>query len=176
MRRRTAGAALVAVLIVAGCGSSKNDSGSATATTAAAAGATTAVSSGGGGGSGGICQEGAKGKAGFLNQFCDGPAVAKITVDGKTREVKGGSCETSGKLFAFNAGVVVDSSKWQGAKPDYVGMVNEDTSATAGSMVWSFGGAGDVATSAKVVVDGKKATGEGKGMVSSSPVIIEITC
>jgi len=110
--------ALVLVLGLAACGSSGSDAASsdsgAAKTTAASGG-----DSGGGGGSS-SCDGYTNGKDGVIRTFCDGTATVKITTDGKTHEIKGGTCEMSQGYFSVNIGVVVDQTH-TGSKPDYFG-------------------------------------------------------
>lgn len=67
------------------------------------------------------CGQYPAGAPGVIRTYCDGPAVVKLTINGASRTLTGGSCSTDGGVFALNLGVVAGPDL-AGPKPDYVGL------------------------------------------------------
>ncbi len=61
------------------------------------------------------------GSPGVVRSFCSGPAVVKLTINGKDHILKGGTCSTDGGRFTLNLGIVAGPGL-AGPKPDYVGL------------------------------------------------------
>lgn len=69
----------------------------------------------------GGCHAFQAGRDGVMRTFCDGPASATFAAASTSGKLGGGSCERTGQMFSFNAGVAVMPSP--GApKPDYLGL------------------------------------------------------
>jgi hypothetical protein len=80
------------------------------------------------------CSSYKAGVDGVIRTFCDGPGAVTLTYGGKSRTLKGGACEQSGPMFAFNAGVVTGI----GAKapyPDYVGLTTQGMGAFSNAIL-----------------------------------------
>ncbi len=163
---------LVGALPLAGCG--------AAAGTQASSGGVTAQSSSGGGGAAAAtgCAAWTPGKDGVVRTFCDGPATAIVTIDGKSTTVKGGSCEMSGGMFSFNLGVVVSTGFPAGkTKPDYVGLMLMSASATEGEVTMTLNGQSELMASAeaKLAADKKSAKAHGTTL-SKKAASVDIVC
>lgn len=112
MTKRIVLVAVALAFVVAACGSSGGSDSSST--TAAKSGGS---SSGGAGG----CSSYSPGKDGIIQTFCDGSAKVTLTLGGKTTEIDGGTCATTGGQFTVNAGVVAGQDFKAAKKPDYFG-------------------------------------------------------
>lgn len=115
------------------------------------------------------------GQTGVVRVFCDGPAKATLTINGKTSQLTGGSCEDSSMGFAVNFGVVT-TSDFTGAKPDYLGVVLIDK---MGTIAATSGGKRYAATDEKMTVraDKLKVHTEGANQTSGGGTIVaDITC
>jgi hypothetical protein len=69
-----------------------------------------------------------------IRTFCDGPGAVSVTLGGESHTLKGGSCEQTGTMFSFNAGVVTGI----GAKPpfaDYVGLTVQGSGAFSNAVL-----------------------------------------
>ena len=133
-RKRHAFAVLAGVLALSGCGRGRTPS--ASSVDSHAPGTTTASAAG-------SCNSYVAGTPGVVRTFCDGPAVVKVSVDGKDHALTGGTCQTQAGMFVLNLGVVANGALG-GPKPDYVGMTVPVTS-----------GHFDKAVAISVTVDGK---------------------
>jgi len=70
------------------------------------------------------------GAGGVVRAFCNGPAKVTVTLDGKTRTLTGGECETT-PVFNLNLGVVVGPEAPK-PLPDYFGVAKLGTGDTLG--------------------------------------------
>jgi hypothetical protein len=116
LRPRLSALALAAVLPLAACGGHKTRASSADSH---APGTTTARVPAN-------CAKYPQGAPGVIRTFCDGPAVVTVTIGGAAHTLNGGSCETTGGVFALNLGVVAGPDL-AGPKPDYVGLSTQTT-------------------------------------------------
>jgi hypothetical protein len=67
----------------------------------------------------GACASYHAGQDGVVRTFCDGPAVVKLTINGASHTLRGGTCETA-PVFNLNVGVVAGSNLKP--QPDYFGL------------------------------------------------------
>jgi hypothetical protein len=128
---------VLSVAVLAACGgSSKDDSSSSDGTTSSTAsrdhGSDAATS----------CGRFAKGKGGIVNVFCDGKAVAHVTIGSASSTLAGGTCEESGGYYTINFGAVAGPDFTGTTKPDYIGALIPDDGTAAQAVTIRSGGAG----------------------------------
>ncbi|HRW39560.1 MAG TPA: hypothetical protein P5254_17815 [Aquihabitans sp.] len=161
------------LLLAVACGSSGSDGASG-----GSDGSTAPTSADDGGASGGGCAD-EEGKAGVLRTFCDGDGTATVTVGDTEHEIAGGSCETGGGYFSFNAGVVA-TGEYEGTRPDYAGFAlpeaegdfgDEGVAATA-----TFDGESVAIAQIDGTHDATSGTLDGVDLATDAPVHVEFTC
>ena len=102
------------------------------------------------------------GEDGVIRTFCDGKATLHLMLGSAQRTIEGGSCDTFGRVFSLNFGVVAGSSS--PTKPDYVGLtVNARGAFTNAVLAIHQGGVGYVFPRNKGMIGAHEGTFEGTG-------------
>ncbi|MEU9448736.1 hypothetical protein [Streptomyces sp. NPDC048277] len=165
---------LAVALATAGCGSSGSPSAASASAGSSAAKPTSAAAAA----ATGSCGSYTAGKDGVIRTFCDGPAQAKVTVDGHSHVLKGGTCESSAGLWSVNIGVVTGADH-KGAPPDYFGAnlpLKGGTFSGADMAVDVGGKAYPLNASGTVSADRKSGTFSGKQILGDATVTGSFTC
>jgi hypothetical protein len=104
---------VIAVALVAGGVATACGSGGTSSSSTPTAAATTA------GPNRGTCPDLKPGTTGVVTEFCTGPATASVSVGSVSKQLRGGTCQTSAGLLVANIGIVT-THEFVGPRPDFV--------------------------------------------------------
>jgi hypothetical protein len=170
MRTHALAIGLLGAALLAACGGSAPSTPSAQATTPppAATGK-------------GACAAVHAGETGVIATYCSGTAVFKVTVGSVSKEIDGGSCQTSAGLFVALGGVATDHT-FVGARPDFVsvntpptGGGGQDTGASITLNDHFYGDSGRFGGTTTFAADHKSLHFDGTSFAGDTATI-DLTC